>query len=84
MTIRISAIHFNNLISKLLDNESTRLEILALVAINTNTVKSNQKDSADGLQEIFNSPEYGKRNAKELIERFCKMPKMLFSSNENP
>jgi hypothetical protein len=84
MTVRIGSIHLKHLIGKLLVNESTRLEILALVDIHINTIKSNQKDLVDGLQELLNSPEYGKRNAKELIERFGKMPKIIFSSNENP
>jgi hypothetical protein len=83
MTDRIGAIHLKQFIGKLLENDSTRTEVLALVDRHTNTVKSDQKDLVDGLQELLNSPEDGKRNAKELIERFGKMPEVIFSSNEN-
>jgi hypothetical protein len=83
MSDRIGAIHLKQFIGKLIEDESIKVEVLALVDRHINTVKSDKKDLVNGIQELLNSPIDGKKNAEELLERFGKMPKVIFSKIEN-
>lgn len=84
MTERIGSIHLKQFIGKLIEDESTKADVLSLVDRYINTVKSDQKDLVNGLQQLMQSPVEGKRNAKTLIERFGKMPEVVFSKQSKP
>lgn len=79
MSNRISTIHLKQSIGKIIKDESTKAEVLALVDKYINTVKSDKEDLVNGIQQLINSPEDGRKNAKDLIGRFGKMPSIIFS-----
>jgi hypothetical protein len=84
MSNRIGHIHLKQFIVKLIESELTKVEVLALVDRYIDTVQSDKKELVDGLQQLMQSPVEGKRNAENLIERFGKMPQIIFSIKEAP
>ncbi len=83
MTERISPIHLKQFIGKLIDDEPTKAEVLALVERHINTVRADKKALVDGLQALLDSPVEGRKNAQNLIERFGKIPKVIFPTTKN-
>jgi hypothetical protein len=81
MVNRISPIHLKQFIGKLVEDESNKTEIFDLLDRYIDTVKSDKNDLVDGIQQLLNSPEDGNKNAKDLIDRFGKMPRIIFSKD---
>ena len=81
MADRISPIHLKQFIGKLIEDESTKMKVLALVDRHIETVRADKSDLVNGLQQLMHSPVDGKKSAKELIERFGKMPQLTASSS---
>lgn len=80
MSDRISPIHLKQLIGRLIKDELTKAEVLSLVDRYIDVVKSDKSDLVDGIERLLNSPEGGRKNAKDLVNRFGKMPNVVFSN----
>jgi hypothetical protein len=83
MADRISSIHLKQFIAKLIDDESVRDEVLALVERHVDTVRADKNDLTNGIQQLLSTPNEGRRNAEALLERFGKMPSLIFSDTKN-
>lgn len=57
--------------------------MIALIDRYIDTVKSDKNDLIDGIQQLLNSTKDGNKNAKDLIDRFGKMPAIIFSGAKN-
>lgn len=91
---RISPIHLKKFVGDLIEDDETRAKVAELLQRYINTVSEDKKELVEGLemlcpQEDANlngceckkpGDECSQKNAKRLIERFGKMPKIVFSN----
>lgn len=79
MSERISPPHLKQFVGRLIEDDSVRTEVLALIDRHLAAVKDDKQALVEGLELLLADPDDGRQNALTLIERFGKMPQIVYS-----
>lgn len=83
MSERISPIHLKQFVGKLIQDDGTRSEVLALIDRHIATTQADKRALVAGLQELLDNPADGRRKALTLVEEFGPLPQVIFSQKQD-